>query len=832
MIRFEWPPARIVGGTLYVAALVLVAALAAWPIYRSNWFLVVVGVAALAAAVVAAVSRLRSWSALLTAAVAAGATILLGALVLLATRPIGPAQVPTALGDALLGTVTGWKDLITVDLPVGTYRNLLMPAIVVFLVGTLVGLRFAWSRQPASAVAAVVCSGMVFFGLAFGRSVTSEPLALGPWTIRAPQETLIGAATLILSLVWLAWRSHNQRRQALRRAAVATGVRISRRRTASDRRGIVLAAGMLAVAAVAAAALGPLAAQGMTRDVLRSSTGPELVITRATSPLSEYRAHFADDTVDDVLFRIEALGAMPDRIRIAALTSYDGERYRALDVESSTADARFTRVPSRLTAPAGEEIDVRITIETLGGIWMPTVGHLEEVTFEGPDATALQDAFYYNKATAAAVETAGAGLAPGDGYVLEAVVPEVPELSEISAPGAPGLDFDVPVSLAGWLDEQGVSADGAGLAEAISRLRARGYLSHSLAAPADAAPAWASDLGDYIFQPSAAGHSLARIDALFRQLLDRSADAAPDGPDASLVAGVGDDEQFAVAGALIAQQLGFPSRVVVGVRLAPEAGVVTCPEGACRGRDLSAWIEVQSADGVWVPVDVTPQHEEPIDSDARRQRDPENVTEVRPETAEEISAPDPAQRDTVNDEAPEDVPLDFSAFWAVMRVVAVVGLALAVGLGPFLVVVGAKAARRRSRRRNGDAANRVVGGWDEYVDAAVDHGRPAPRAETRTELASQYATPRAATMASSADRAVFSGEPLTEQESLEFWALVDEERDRFREEASVWRRLVAAVSLKSFVRWMAADPVRGRTPSAVRSERRTRRRTGDVARAS
>ena len=43
----------------------------------------------------------------------------------------------------------------------------------------------------------------------------------------------------------------------------------------------------------------------------------------------------------------------------------------------------------------------------------------------------------------------------------------------------------------------------------------------------------------------------------------------------------------------------------------------------------------------------------------------------------------------------------------------------------------------------------------------------------------------------------------------------------FREEASVWRRLIAAVSLKPFVRWMAPDTVRGRTPSAVRSERRS-----------
>ena len=57
--------------------------------------------------------------------------------------------------------------------------------------------------------------------------------------------------------------------------------------------------------------------------------------------------------------------------------------------------------------------------------------------------------------------------------------------------------------------------------------------------------------------------------------------------------------------------------------------------------------------------------------------------------------------------------------------------------GPFLVVIGAKAARRRSRRTQGTPA-RIAGGWDEYVDAAVDAGREAPRRSTRSELAASF----------------------------------------------------------------------------------------------
>ena len=91
---------------------------------------------------------------------------------------------------------------------------------------------------------------------------------------------------------------------------------------------------------------------------------------------------------------------------------------------------------------------------------------------------------------------------------------------------------------------------------------------------------------------------------------------------------------------------------------------------------------MQSAEGEWVPVDVTPQHADRIDSDARRQRDPENVTEVRPQTAEEVVAPDPVQRDTVTDDPQDQPPPDLSALWAALRVAGIAALVLVVAVGP------------------------------------------------------------------------------------------------------------------------------------------------------
>lgn len=830
------PTARVVAGGLYVYGMVAVAALAAWPIYRSGSFVLVVVASVVVATAIALVSRARAWPGWLMLGATAVAAVVLGVLLAVPARAGDVAQLPAALGDVLLGAVTGWKDLVTVDLPVGSYRNLLVPALIVFLFGTVFALRLAWLNGRAHAFAAIVTLAMVFFGLAFGRPVTSEPWIVAGFAIPAPVETLTGAVGLLLSLIWLAWRSQDDRSAALRRAADTSGVRVSRRRSASDARRAALAGSMVAVAVVAAAVAAPAVARGDTRDVLRSGVGPELVITRATSPLSGYRSYFDDASHDTVLFRVDPVqgGGLPDRIRLATLTAYDGEVYRALDASTSVVDARFTRVPARRSAGPGEAVTVRVTIEGLSGIWAPIAGRLQEISFQGRDAAALADSFYYNQASAGAVETARGGLATGDVYTVSAVVPDAPDLAGISAPGAPRSGIEAPASLLTWLESQNLGSGGTALAEAISRLRERGYLSHALSIPEDEPAAWMSDLGAYAFRPSAAGHSLARVDALFRQLLEHEAQAAAvPGNETSLVAAVGDDEQFAVAAALIAERLGFPARVVVGARLdAGATGLPACENGVCEGGDVAAWIEVQSSEGEWVTVDVTPQHAVPIDTETRQQRDPKNETEVRPETAEEIDAPPPVQQDTVSDETPDVPPVDLSGLWGVLRVVGIVALVLALALGPFVIVLVAKAVRRRARRGADDARSRVVGGWDEYVDAAVDHGLPAPQAETRTELASLYATTQGSALAVTADRAVFSRESLSVAESAEFWKIVDAERRGLGAEIPMWRRAAAAVSLKSFTRYLAPGTSRAHASTAQRSERRMRARPGDDPRAS
>ncbi len=799
---------RIVAGALFGAVIVAVAAVATWPIYASSGYLVLVVVATVVAVAIAIVARVRRWGGWTVAAALAGAYLVLGVPLAVPSRLGSPLEFLRGFGELAFGTVVAWKDLVTVDLPVGTYRNLLVPALIVFLVGTCLLLLLSWRDDGRSVYAAAVAVAMVSFGLFFGRTSVSEPLAIGPLTLYAPVETALGVGGLLASLLWLSWRTQDARRHALQRAAVSSGVRIASRSSLSDRRRSALGAGMIAVSVVAAVAIVPFAARGADREVLRSALGPEIDMSTAVSPLSAYRSLFADARADEVLFTLDASGALPERIRIATLTQYDGEVFRT-GAPGAVDEGRFLRIPSALDPGEGTPFEVALTIEGLSGPWMPTAGRISRVDFAGPRATALSGGFYYSAATEAGIQTAGGGLEDGDAYRLIGVEPVSPSLEEIAAPGAASTDVVPPQSLRTWVEQHVSGTDGVALAGLVALLRERGYLSHGLESGATALPAWAESLGAYSPQPSASGHSLGRIEALFDRLIERESDprAAASG---NYVAGIGDDEQFAVATALIARELGFPSRVVVGARITSgDDDAVTCRDRVCRAQDISAWAEVLSASGAWVPIDTTPQHAQAPSLEVTEQRDPQNVTEVRPAAPEEILPPDPVQQDAIAPELAEDgVGLDLAWLGPTLRIAASVLLILLLAAGPVVALLITKALRRRARREASTPAERIVGGWDEYADAAADAGRDFPRSATRSELAEAFATPDGAALALEADRAAFAGAHagLSDEDADVFWSRVDAQRRTLTRERGFWGGVLTAVSLRSIVRPLAPAP--------------------------
>lgn len=774
---------RLVAGSAYALVIVVLAAWAAWPIYADASYLLLVGVAAVLGAGIAAVTMLRAWGGWATSGLLVAAVLLVGVPLAVPGRLGGPAQIAQGLIDVVTGVVTGWKDLLTVELPVGDYRNLLVPALVVFLCGTCAVVRFAWRGDSRSIIAVPAAVGMIMFGLGFGNGAVSDTFTWGAVSLAAPRETVIGVAAFVSTIAWLTWRSRAERQAALRRAAPEG----ARRRIVARRVGV----GAITVAAATAVAVAvvPNATADTDRAVLRESTSPVVDLSQEVSPLTSYRAMFANTTVDDVLFTVQG-AALPDRIRIATLDSYDGTVFRTSSDDAT--QGLFERVPSARDAGKGVRTDIDVTLGSWSALWMPTAGAVVSAQFEGARAATLADGFYYNDDLDAAVQTQE--WARGDRYVLRAVTNggEGLALSEADAPG--GVDTaHTPPALRAWVEAEARSDSevgaGAELARLVTLLRERSYLSHALMDDPDAQ--WLARIPGYRFASSAAGHSVGRLDEIFLDLAT--------GPsDTSSVVAIGDDEQFAAAVALIARELGFPSRVVVGARLSSDdPTLTTCREGSCRGGDIAAWVEVLSGQGTWIPVDVTPQFAVTPDVELVEQQDPRIGTEVRPDQVEEVAPPLPAQQD--DDTAPEpDETADLGPLWAILRTIGIAALALAIVLAPVITIVIVKAVRRRRRRHRGQPADQIAGGWDELTDAARDARRPLAAAATRSEIAQAWGGEGVQVLAQRADAAVFSHLPLSEEEAAQYWQLVETERARWKH--GLWQRVRSAVSLRSFLR--------------------------------
>ena len=808
--------------TAFVLALVVVGALAAWPIYESPRFVVLVAISSILALGISALGLLRGFGWLTMMFITLGLYLLVG--VPLAVPAVFSGATPVAAWlDLVTSTVFGWKELITIALPVGDYQSLLVPALAVFLGGTTAALSVAWRSARAYALALPFLVVILVFGIAFGSGTASDTTPVLGLSVLAPREFLLGLVAFMIGLGFLLWRVQHTRRTALRSAQVSAGISQARPGIASLVRRVALAVVIVLVAVASAAAITPAVGSSQSREVLRSNIDPDVNLREYVSPLSQYRRYFETDLFNAELFSVKSDAALKARVRLAVLSYYDGQVYRVIDPEpgGSTADSSFVRVPYRLNpeARAGEEQQLTVTVDGYSGVWVPTVGDLVSVGFSGDDAAALTDGFFYNTGTSSAIDLDRLG--PGDSYELDAIVPEPNEdLASIGSPTSqidPAAELEFPASMVAWVKAQkDATFDGEGLALLIERLRARGYLSHAIGTGTDDSnTAWTAALGgEYTFKQSLSGHSADRIGTLFQSLLDKQ-NSTTDTDDVQLVAAVGDDEQFAVAAALLAKYLGFTSRVVLGFELGestdPASAIQPCAEGVCKGSNLGAWIEVQDANGTWHTADVTPQYKNPLDPVNKNTKDPENGTDVLPDSVSEQQPPEssPSGGDGDDAQRAED-GVDLAWLVATLKIVGLSLLGLLIVLAPFITILVAKARRRKDRRTSGRVEERIVGGWDEYVDAALDHGRAAPGSETRVELAKSYQSPQGVVLATIADRAVFGALDPDENESEIFWRIVEDERRQFSAGMSRWQRWKAAVSLRSFTRYLGARIAKGK----------------------
>ncbi|MDI6022576.1 transglutaminase domain-containing protein [Leucobacter sp. UT-8R-CII-1-4] len=796
---------RRIGAVLAALLATVLGVLAAWPIYQSV-ALIIAGATGLVIGLAIAMfsaKRMGMFSA---------AGLLFAAFVL----TVVPVAVPQALDrmpegllrgliDGVAGIVLGWKQLLTLTLPVGSYQAVLVPAYLVFLLSTFLAASIALRSEKRAALAAIPLLAPVAFGTVFGSSVLSQSVAIGPINIVAPRELALWCVAAALGAAWVWFAAGAERRAALRR-----GRDVSERRSGGKTLRAVFASGTVLVAIALGLAIAPgLGDAG--RQVPRDSIDPEILLRERTSPLAGYRGWKSDEKIDASLFSV-ALGAnsapeakLPPRLRIAVLDAYDGVDFHI----SPNQAGRFTRFPSgdRLSDPV--QVDVQFG-EGYGDIWVPVAGLGSVPAFHGPRASDLADAFFVNRETAAAIAVPGGaktlGLQPGDSFTMTMQGSEDGNLSGGSPAALSSINFEAMPELVSWVNTQDQPANATGLLELIERLRSRGYLSHSIS---ESDRNWLSRLEREYgtrFESSTGGHSTARLEQLFSQLNNQERIAGEGAPAEMLVAAVGDDEQFAAAAALIAQMLGFESRVVLGVRLAdtPEVqGVPNCVE-ECTGDNLAAWIEVRDTSGQWQPIDVTPQLTMRPSTLEEGEQLPEYPTTPEERDVKEVDPP--LGMGEQNDDS-ENESEEKTQAW-ILPVLRATGLslaALALLALPLLFLPFVKKRRARGRRAEPHTELRVLGAWQELVDGAVDAGLKIPPGATRAEIAELIDSDAARWAAETATRAVFSAQGVSEQEAEWMWAAVATENKTRAAKMTRVQRIRAKYALNSYrfsiVKW-------------------------------
>jgi hypothetical protein len=759
MTKRSQSPSAIAATTAFSMLGVACGSSTFWPTYQSTSFIVLVAATIVIGASLAVLGTIFRWSSAILAALTALAYLAFGVPLAVPGEAIG-GILPSWKGliDLITGAALGWKQLVTISTPVGAYQALLVPVFLIVLLASVVATTIALRARRGEWA---LLLPIVLFCLG---------IALGPQTVDAAVPSAV--ALVIVLVLWSA--AFRVSRNAAAAAALRDQSGIAAQPASDRRRGRLrsaLSAGIVLIVAVAAGtAATVLVPPHETRDVVRRALEQPFDPRDYPSPLSGFRKYLEPGTADKPMLSVAGLGDLR-RIRIATLDTYDGVVYAVGSGSGSSQSGTFTRVPGRIGSETsgGKDVSIDVTIDGYRGVWLPGVGALRQITFEGSNASTLQNSVYNNAVTGTSAVLPG--LADGDRYRLEATVGESSTIAGLArmTPGSASLPklAVVPDGIDQAVRDASGSqhSSGAQLAAALSSLAKDGYISHGIAKT------------DVV---SHSGHSAARIAQLLAD-----------------VPMVGDQEQYAVAAALMARRIGFPARVVVGFLVpADDAGHESV---TLTGSDISAWIQVQTKEAGWVSVDPNPAVR-PIPQ--KQPLDPKKIS--RPQTAVQPPVDDnqkdaapPQQSRVIHTPKNAQNPL-LELILAIATWVGIGLAALAILLAPFVAVVAAKWRRRRKRMSAADPLESITGGWREFSDSALDHGFQPPPSATRSEVAQTVGGMRPLVLATVADRAVFAPTQPSQDDADRVWRAVGELRQSLDDGKTRWQRIKAAVSLASF----------------------------------
>lgn len=709
--------------------------------YGGTRYLAVGIVGLVAGCGVAFVSAKLRWSSLLTVAVAAIVFVVVGsAAVVPESALFGVLPSPRSVAELSEAVVAGWARLLTTAPPAGSAGGLMA---VPYLGGFACGLiSFTLSRRSkAPLLAALLPFLLLTLGILFG---TSQPVSL----------LLNGALLAALTIFWFARRAREQRRGTLTQ------------RTSRRWFGAVVT---LIVAVAVGSLLWPHLPGAASRDRFVLRTSPPFDPAEHPSPLAGYRRYTDDRWLrDSTLFKVQGLAA-GERLRLATLDTYDGVVYKVGG--SAESSGVFQRTGSTIATDAtGPERQVTVEVESYSDVWVPDVGHLKGIEFEGPRSEALAEAFVYNSSTGSAASTVP--LRKGDRYRFEAVLPPEPTGDDARARAAADeLPAPYPVQhlaeRAAEYSREVSSGDGSPPYALVAGLRDRIKEDGRF-----------SDGRKDDVLAAFGGHGSDRLAGMVE-------------PEGTMV---GNGEQYGPLLALMARSLGVPARVVMGFEVKEDS---RSSPVAVKGEDVDAWIEIELEGVGWVPIAdiVTEKTEEPK---TNPQQDQASATPNPPPPPPVLPVTDDDDALSNRTEPPEDGENSGGS----IPVVVLVGAGIV--LMPFLVlaavtstIAGLKRRRRERRRTTGDPATRISGGWDEVTDLAHDLGSPVPRGVTRAEAAAFIDHWEVSALAGKADRHIFGPGTPSEAAIEEFWQEVDSTTASMTADLSRFERWRMTVSLAS-----------------------------------
>lgn len=555
-------------------------------------------------------------------------------------------------------------------------------------------------------------------------------------------------------------------------------------------------ASLLVLALALGAAWGSCLLIPHQRFVLRDHYEPPLIMRDTTSPLANLRMFVKEHRSDTMLTAYDLPAATP--VRMAVMTCFDGnvwnvagcadERetatYRVMGSSTAepntnkpntdkpnTAESAMTAydAEARTTSGRGGTSTVTFTIGKglSGHSWLPIAGTPNSITMQNRwDRRKL---FYSAETNAAIYPT---GMEEGMAYTVSTMLQAIPEDADIAAATSAGAAASSPGNVPREIGALATSiaggqTTGGAMALALAKwLHSEGWFSHGLQ-------------GEHA---SLAGHGSHRM--------------------LSMLQGsgmVGDGEQYASLMALMARELGLPSRVVLGVipkdgngalsqtRVKQVGGhAVTC----FTGNDIEAWVEIRLEGLGWVPFFPTPK--ETKTPDESQNLTPSSVESplVRSSPSlddplrEEHDSPEQAEQGAKDDSTLQK-PRPWHAFLRIARV-------LALCLSPIWLVGAAAGSaflynmfRVRRARRISVPRLCIAAGWQmllEYLRHTGLADVPPNRTRRMQAAAIGRQCPALAGMvrklADAADAVAFADTPVTAADAVAYWREADQVRSK------------------------------------------------------